>query len=227
MRVFTQGEFDALPVVDGFRQCPPGDYSAVREFDDWCSFGVDNRFGERCIFGAGCSFGAGSCFGSNCSFGAGSCFGSNCSFGERCTFSAESRFGSHCSFGHLCRFGVRCEFGRVCGFGEICCFGSECRFGEVCSFGDCCSFDKGGFFNGKRALPGYPLLALSGAGSANRTVYAFNVEGGPWIEAGCFSGDLDDFRAKVRADGAALKCLQYLGFANIVAATWCPEKVEP
>ena len=42
----------------------------------------------------------------------------------------------------------------------------------------------------------------------------------------CPTGDIDAFRAKVRADGDALKCLQYLGFANIVAATWCPEKVE-
>jgi hypothetical protein len=37
---------------------------------------------------------------------------------------------------------------------------------------------------------------------------------------------LDAFRAKVRADGDPLKCLQYLGFANIVAATWCPERIE-
>jgi len=27
-------------------------------------------------------------------------------------------------------------------------------------------------------------------------------------------------------DDDALKCLQYLGFANIVAATWCPERIE-
>jgi hypothetical protein len=37
---------------------------------------------------------------------------------------------------------------------------------------------------------------------------------------------LDAFRARVRADGDGVKCAQYLGFANIVAATWCPEKVE-
>jgi hypothetical protein len=76
-------------------------------------------------------------------------------------------------------------------------------------------------------LPGHPLLVLSGAGSDNQTVYAFNVEGGPWIEAEFFSGDLDTFRAKARADGDKLKALQYLGFANIVAATWRPDKLEP
>jgi hypothetical protein len=69
-------------------------------------------------------------------------------------------------------------------------------------------------------------LALSGAGSENRIVYAFNVEEGPWIEAWDFSGNLDAFRAKVRADSDKLQSLQYLSFANIVAATWCPEKVE-
>ena len=30
----------------------------------------------------------------------------------------------------------------------------------------------------------------------------------------------------VRKDNARLKSLQYLGFANIVAATWCPERIE-
>jgi hypothetical protein len=109
----------------------------------------------------------------------------------------------------------------------LCCFGYECKFGEMCSFAGECRFGDACVFDGRVAKPGYPLLALSGAGSKNRTVYAFNVEGGPWFEAGCFSGDLDAFRAKVRKDGDALKCLQYLGFANIVAATWCPERVEP
>jgi hypothetical protein len=69
-------------------------------------------------------------------------------------------------------------------------------------------------------------LALSGAGSENRAIYAFNVEGGPWIEVGGFFGDLNAFRAKARADGDELKSLQHISFANIVAATWCPEKIE-
>ena len=44
MKRYTQEEFDALPIVDGIRQCQPGDYSIV------CNFG------ERCSFGEGCSF---------------------------------------------------------------------------------------------------------------------------------------------------------------------------
>jgi len=190
MQKFTQAEFDALPVVDGFKQCPTGDYSQIKTFGKFCSFG------ESCDFGKSCSF------------------GESCNFGEYC------RFGKFCSFGKSCDFGKSCSFGESCNFGKSCSFGKSCNFGVSNYFGDRCSF------GGRRAHPGYPLLALSGAGSVNRTVYAFNVEGGPWFEAGCFSGGLDAFRDKVRMDGDELKCLQYLGFANIVAATWCPERIE-
>ena len=51
MKKITQQEFDALPVVDGCKQCPgETDYSAIKRFPEWCSFG------ERCSFGEGCSF---------------------------------------------------------------------------------------------------------------------------------------------------------------------------
>ena len=94
------------------------------------------------------------------------------------------------------------------------------NYTAIRSFPSYCSFE------GYKAHPGYPLLTFGGAGSINRTVYAYNVEGGPLIRAGCFVGTLEEFRAKVRADGDEMKSLQYLGFANIVAATWCPERVE-
>ena len=184
MKRYTQEEFDALPVIDDWKQCPTGDYSAISSFGGWCSFGECCRFGECCIFG-------------EC-----------CRFGERCRFGKRGRFGKWCSFGKWCRFGECCIFGEACRLGE------ECRFGERCSF------------EGHEALPGYPIQTYGGGGSVNRTIYAFNVEGGPVIRAECFVGDLDKFRAKVRADGDKLKSLQYLGFANIVAATWCQERIE-
>jgi hypothetical protein len=137
-----------------------------------------------------------------------------CEVGRVCSFGEDSSFSAHCSFGIRCGFGDHCNFGDECNFGEICTFCGECSFGERC------------IFNGKRALPGHPLLAFIGTEGVNRTVYAFNVEGGPWLETEFFSGDLDAFRAKVRADSDKLKALQYLGFASIVAATWCHEKVE-
>ena len=146
MKVFTQAEFDALPVVGGYKQCPTGDYTAI------------NSFGDRCRFGAGCSFGAW------CSFGAG------------------------------------------------------CRFGEGCSFE-----------GGHKAKSDYPLMAIAGAGSDNRTTYFFNTEDGIIVRSGCFKGTLAEFREKVRRDcplGTEVKAVQYLGFANIVAATWSPEEIE-
>ena len=40
-----------------------------------------------------------------------------------------------------------------------------------------------------RALPkSLLLLSVVRGGSVNRTVYAFNVDGGPIIRAGCFHG---------------------------------------
>ncbi len=38
MKKYTQQEFKALPVIDGTRQCPTGDYTAIKIFDSDCSF---------------------------------------------------------------------------------------------------------------------------------------------------------------------------------------------
>lgn len=56
MKKYTQKEFDKLPIVDGRRQCPMGNYTQI------------DRFGERCSFGDGCSFGGECSFGEWCSF---------------------------------------------------------------------------------------------------------------------------------------------------------------
>ena len=51
MKKITQQEFDALPVVEGWKKCPGStDYSAIKHFPERCSFG------EGCSFGAWCSF---------------------------------------------------------------------------------------------------------------------------------------------------------------------------
>ena len=39
MKKYTQEEFDNLPVVDDVKQCPTGDYSAIKTFGERCSFG--------------------------------------------------------------------------------------------------------------------------------------------------------------------------------------------
>ena len=51
MKKITQQEFDALPVVEGWKKCPGStDYSAIKHFPDGCSFGAGCSFGEGCSF---------------------------------------------------------------------------------------------------------------------------------------------------------------------------------
>ena len=60
MKAYTQEEFDHLPVIGGYKQCPIGDYSLIKSFGEqcnfgeWCSFGEQCRFGEKCRIGEQC-----------------------------------------------------------------------------------------------------------------------------------------------------------------------------
>lgn|SRR5574343_30693 len=38
MRKYTQEDFDSFPVVDGIKQCPSGDYTAISSFAERCEF---------------------------------------------------------------------------------------------------------------------------------------------------------------------------------------------
>ena len=42
---------------NGYKICPSGDYTGIREFPSRCIFGEQCRFGERCSFGERCRFG--------------------------------------------------------------------------------------------------------------------------------------------------------------------------
>lgn len=201
MKAYTQDEFDALPIEYGIRQCPSGDYSAIREFKGQCSFA------------------ARSCF------GAGSKFDDRCEFGDFCDFERGCIFGYRCIFGVWCDFKEQCVFDEHCYFGTNCMFGKECSFGPRCDFG-WCIFHEGCIFSGHRAKQGYPILSLIGAGFANGTTNAFNTESGPWIEAELFTGDLKAFRDFANREHDEINRTQYLAFADIVAAAWCSEKDE-
>lgn len=48
MKVYTQKQFNDLPVVNGRKQCPTGDYTRIKSFPEGCTFG------EWCSFGQGC-----------------------------------------------------------------------------------------------------------------------------------------------------------------------------
>lgn len=120
MKKYTQADFDSFEVDEyGRKICPSGDYTAITDFGERCSFGEVCRFGEWCSFGE------------------------MCSFGERC------RFGEWCHFGTECRFGTGCSFGAGCRFGTGCSFGEQCSFGAVCRFGEQCSYENGAVKNGR------------------------------------------------------------------------------
>lgn len=90
MKQYTQEEFNNFERDElGYLQCPPGDYSLIKEFPAYCSFGEGCSFGEDCSFGEGCRFGGW------CSFG------ERCSFGECCTCEEEYKFKSVFTAGYL------------------------------------------------------------------------------------------------------------------------------
>ena len=97
MKKFTLAAYDAMPVMDGWRECPPGDYTAISAFGAWSIFGARSSFGEGAIFGARSnfgdrsSFGAWSNFGDRSSFGAASSFGAGAIFGEGCKIDGTER----------------------------------------------------------------------------------------------------------------------------------------
>lgn len=255
---FDSSTFAALPVIDGMRQCPEGDYSEISDFYN-CSF-----LGRGCHFGSGSSktrnnrakrtfvncyfntmelpvFGEfKGCKAVNCYFAEKSelfeCIVLNCHFSYGCDFCTVT-FGDYCCFDVNCRY-EKCVVGNSNNFGARCIF-NDTHFGNFCIFGNDCRFHHVSF-TGLKAIPGvHPVLFIGGAGSVERTTYFFNVENGPLVNSGCFSGTLDEFREKVKRDYAnhkpkankqdvkeRIKRMQYLGFANIVAATWCPEKIE-
>jgi hypothetical protein len=71
-----------------------------------------------------------------------------------------------------------------------------------------------------KAKEGYPLMAIAGAGSENRTTYFFNTEDGIIVRSACFKGTLEEFREKAKEHTSKLAKMQYLAFADIVEKTW-------
>ena len=103
---FTEEDYNNFPVIDGYKQCPSGDYSRLKFF-------------HKCIFGNNCVFRRFSNFSCGCKFGENCVFGDYCHFGYRCTFS------KHCTFGEKCVFLKNCKISENCFFGERCIFYNE------------------------------------------------------------------------------------------------------
>ena len=56
MKKYTQEEYNELPIVDNFKQCPTGDYTSIEYFGESCRFGEWCSFGEVCSFGKSCVY---------------------------------------------------------------------------------------------------------------------------------------------------------------------------
>ena len=140
LHVYTQEEFNALPMSYGHKECPTGDYSAIKSFSEAC------WFEDGCLFCENSHFGAFSLFGAGCKFGYQSHFGACCSFGEKCCFAAYCiseggcQFGPGCHFGHCFNAGMMCRFAKSCVFESMCAFDPRCKFASCCVFASMCYF---------------------------------------------------------------------------------------
>lgn len=229
----TAEAFNKLPVRENHRQCPEGDYSQIKNFS-FCMFDSDCVFGKHTTF-HDCKFGSHSTFGEACQFygcsfedandfEAGSSFhgvtsvGNYNRFKEACVFNAYARFGNLNTFYQRTKFLGTAVFGYETVYEDACVFGPSIRFGSSARFGEGCVFE---FYEdkGHTTKPGYPFLALSGAGSVNRTTYFFNTTEGVIVRSGCFLGTVEEFCDKVmqdvKGDYNHPKAVEYISMAKL------------
>ena len=192
MKKYTQEEFEGFDIVDGFKLCPKGDYTEIKEF------GNDCKFSNFCEFGGDCEFGHGCKFGKICEFG------DQCEFGNVCKFGNDCKFSNFCEFGGDCEFGDHCKFG-ACRFDEYCKFGKSCQFSECCKIGNKCYYEDGLVVNGQ-------FVCFKNIGSENREAYLYIDENKKlFLRAGCFFGDLKKFEEHCEVEKVANKTIkQYL-----------------
>jgi len=93
---FTDTDFMKFPVKKGYKQCPFGDYSNIKNFPDKC------RFDEHCKFGSNHTFGDNTKFGDCCTFKTNNKFGQRSFFGNWCAFLADNTFGINCEIPENC-----------------------------------------------------------------------------------------------------------------------------
>lgn len=240
--IITAEQFNDFPLVDGVRKCPTGDYSQIPsfencEFESNCIFAAGTKF-NCCVlidwnmFGRACQFYA--CyFGSENSFAAACDFTGFCSFQHGNHFDLGAVFRSRCLVGNNNTFrGGACfeaqvHFGGGNWFGDGCQFGPASRFGDDCQFGSNCVFERGipvKDSTGYTAKPGYPFLALMGAGSSNRTTYFYNTTEGVIVRSGCFLGTVEQFCDKVmqdvKGDYNHPKAVEYISMAKLAIASF-------
>lgn len=203
MKKYTQKDFDNFEVDEfGYKICPSGDYTEIKEFSVKCRFRVGSIFGEWSNFVKECKFER------------------RCNFGKSCSFEESCDFGKFCSFGGCCYFAEPCEFSDCCSFGEICTFNKSCSFGELCSFGDKCEFKK--FCVVEYGIRSKSFLKFEGFGSKKRCTYFWlSTNNKVYVRCGCFFGDINEFRKKVEDVYGDNKYAQgYLKIADLAEWYW-------
>ena len=99
------------------------------------------------------------------------------------------------------------EFGIGCKFGNWCNFGNGCKFGNYCKFGSGCKINN---YTVNR------FLTLANVDGSGRQVLMIWHDTGVYIEAGCFTGSLEEFCAKAESEGkhryiTVIKAVAFVG----------------
>ena len=101
------------------------------------------------------------------------------------------------------------DYSLISNFGEWCSFGERCSFGKSCSFGEHCICEFGEFKK---------MSTIGGFGREERTTYFFKLtDGNIGVRCGCFAGNLDEFREKVKeTHGESKMAKEYLMAADLM-----------
>ena len=117
MKKFTQEEFNDLEIKNGYRICPTGNYTNIKNFGDNCIIGSYCTIGNNSVIGKSCRIGYGSIIGNNCTIGNFGVIGKDCIIGSYGVIGTHSTFGSGCTIGAFCTIGYSRRIGYGCTFG--------------------------------------------------------------------------------------------------------------
>lgn len=102
MNLYTPDDVLTFPIVNGVRECPTGDYSAVKTFTNG-----PFKFGDSCVFSRCTEFLSTSEFGDNCVFADFCYFMKTCTFGRNCIFGRSTIFDREPAFNGQPRLGAK------------------------------------------------------------------------------------------------------------------------
>lgn len=195
LHVFTQEEFDAIPREEyGWKYCPTGDYTQIKNFPKQCVFGPCSVFGNSSVFGEWATFGSDSVLGSLCQLGNWSQLGDNCRLGNNCRLGKDCQLGNHCQLGNGCLVGDDCDLGDDCRLGNWCQVGGNCRLGYHCRLGDRFQFGANVVFENGLVRGNVSILKVAYIGSRKDSTYFWKHDGGIFVRCGCFAGDIAEIK---------------------------------